>query len=228
MKPHIAYVDDDKKNLDYYQKVLSDKFKVTVFQSSHEFLSSLKDSSYESYILDVYMPVMDGFQLFDELLKHPHYKKAPIFYVTANPQDEHRVSSYKQGVVDYFDRMVSDEELIARLESRLTLFKNNKSFLSLGNLTADHMAIECRIDKELVPLTLIEFKLLSTLLRGAPAILPKDTLLKEVWGESILHQNNLNTHLYNLRQKTTAWNYEINSHKTKGIWISSKGQAALP
>ncbi len=222
MNPVVAYVDDDLKNLEYYKKSLESSFDVRTFLNSYEFLDSLKNQKYDSYVFDIHMPCMDGFRLFDALRAHPAYKKAPVFYVTSHPQDSDRINSFKIGGVDYFDRMLSDEELVARIQSRIALSEVNSPRAILGNVSIDYLSLDCKVNNQSVSLTLIELKILSTLIRVFPNTLPKDTLIKEVWGSAVMHQNNLNTHFYNLRLKLTDWEYEVKSHKNYGISLSLK------
>jgi len=50
----------------------------------------------------------------------------------------------------------------------------------------------------------------------------KSDLMKFIWPGTIVNENNLNTHLYNIRKKTENWDYEILNHRTEGFWLDQK------
>lgn len=218
----LAYVDDDAKNLAHLKSSLAHKFQVQTFINPNDFLESLKNSSFDSYIFDLYMPAKSGFELTQELIKSPFYNNAPVFYVTSNPDDEIRIKSFQNGGVDFFDRTISILELTARLESRISVFEKGKFRYNLGNMAMDLKNMECIVGGVLLNLTLIEFKILSHYLKHHPRVTSKDSLVRDVWGSMSLNNNNINTHIYNLREKISGWDFEIISHKSKGSWLSRK------
>lgn len=219
MKPIIAYVDDDVKNLEFYRELLEDDFSVETYLRSIDLINSLPSKTFDCYIFDIYMPFIDGFQLFERITKSSPTQLAPVFFVTANPDDEVRVVSYQKGAADFFDRLIKKDELIARLKSRIKTHRAMSTVHKLGSLALDHHSIEVTLHSKPIVLTLIEFKILSKLLKSFPQRTSKEELMEHVWGRSSTHSNNLNSHLYNLRIKLTDWEYEISLHKTTGFLL---------
>ena len=222
MKPVIAYVDDEIPNLTFYREILSDDFEVEIYSRSLDLTMALEKKSFDCFILDIYMPVIDGFQLLERIRERPETSKTPVFFITSNPHDEVKVSSYKKGAADFLDRMVKKDELIARLESKIKAYRSNLNFLKMGNLSIDLHQIDCHLDGKKLILTLLEFKVLSKLIQAYPNKVSKEDLVRSVWGEDRVNANNLNTHLYNLRMKIEDWNHEIDNHRFQGFSIRSK------
>lgn len=222
MKPVIAYVDDEIPNLTLYKDLLSENFQVETYSRSQDLINALSERSFDCFLLDIYMPVVDGFQLLERIRERPGNSQTPVFFITTNPQDEIRVSSYKKGATDFLDRMIKKDELIARFESKIKAHKSNLNFLSVGNLSLDMQRIDCHLNSKKVILTLMEFKILKMIIQASPDKITKEKLVKNVWGEESVNANNLNTHLYNLRIKLEKWDHEISNHRFNGFGIQSK------
>ena len=222
MKPVIAYVDDDLANLQFYKDVLDGHFTVEVFPRSLDLLKVLPEKSYDCFILDIYMPVMDGFQLFEKIRENSLTSKTPVFFVTSNPDDELKVNSFRKGATDFFDRLIKKDELIARLESRIKAHKEAMTFIKLGNLSVDLHEIAAFIGKERLNLTILEFKILTKLLQSHPHFVPKTDLTNSIWGKDVQNANNLNTHIYNLRMKIADWDHDVENHRVQGYQIRPK------
>jgi DNA-binding response OmpR family regulator len=222
MKPVIAYVDDEIPNLVFYKEILSDNFEIETYSRSLDLTKAMKEKSFDCFILDIYMPIVDGFQLLEKIRERPETSKTPVFFITTNPHDEVKVASYKKGAVDFLDRMVKKDELIARLESKIKAHRNNLTILTMGNLSIDLHQIDCHLGDDKLILTLLEFKVLSKLMQAYPDKVSKEDLVHSIWGNEKINNNNLNTHLYNLRMKIADWNHEIDNHRFQGFCIKKK------
>lgn len=222
MKPVIAYVDDDLGNLQLYKDILSEHFTVETFSRALDLMKVLPDKNFDCFILDIYMPVVDGFQLFEKIRENPQSSKCPVFFVTSNPDDELKVSSFKKGATDFFDRLIRKDELIARLESRIKAHRETLTFIKLGTLSVDLHEIAAFIGKENLNLTILEFKILTKLLQSHPAFVPKVDLTNAIWGKEAINANNLNTHIYNLRMKITDWDHDVENHRVQGYYLKPK------
>jgi DNA-binding response OmpR family regulator len=222
MNPVVAYVDDDFSNLSYYKELLSSNFVVETFVRSLDLTKAMENKSFDCFILDIYMPVVDGFQLLEKIRENPETSKTPVFFITTNPHDELKVNSFQKGVADFFDRMIKKDELIARIESRIKSHRGTLSFLKMGNLSIDIHQIECYLGRDKMVLTLLEFKILSKIIQSYPNKVTKTDLVHSIWGKDMVNANNLNTHLYNLRMKLADWDYEIDNHRFEGFWLRQK------
>jgi DNA-binding response OmpR family regulator len=92
----------------------------------------------------------------------------------------------------------------------------------MGNLSIDLHQIDCHLGDDKLILTLLEFKVLSKLMQAYPDKVSKEDLVHSIWGNEKINNNNLNTHLYNLRMKIADWNHEIDNHRFQGFCIKKK------
>lgn len=221
-KPKIAYVDDDLNNLTHYQKILSEKFNVDTYLKSVDFLEKIESIHYDCYLIDVFMPVLDGFELLDKIKMHNENKLVPAFIITSNPCDEVRVNSYRTGATDFIDRLIKSDELIIRIESKINKYKEISPVLKIGNLKLHLKHLASELNNRVLDLTLLEYKLLTGLIQKHPQKITKPEFVNLIWGESAINENNLNTHLYNLRKKTQDWDYEISHHRSDGFGLTKK------
>ena len=113
----IAYVDDDLHNLKHYQELLSEEFSVDTYLQGAKLLESMNERNYDCFVVDIYMPQINGFELVQQIRSNPRYKFTPVFFVTSSPEDSLKIQSYQFLAADFFDRLLVREELIARIET---------------------------------------------------------------------------------------------------------------
>lgn len=219
MKNIIAYVDDDLENLNFYKEMLSEEFEVKTYSRSLDFLEALKEKSFCCFILDIYMPVMDGFLLLEKIRQNPELTQNPVFFITSHPHEEVKILSYNRGATDFVDRMVKKDEFVARLKSKMRAHRESNNLIRMENLCLDMQKIDCVLNGEKIILTITEFKLLAKLMKIHPQKISKEELVKNIWGNEQMSANNLNTHLYNLRMKVADWNYTIDNQRSHGFFL---------
>lgn len=105
-KPTILAVDDIPANLVALDAVLEREFELRFARSGPEAIAMLKqDSSIDVILMDIQMPVMDGFEAASEIKKLPGCEDIPIIFITAvYSEDPHIKRGYAAGGVDYFTK----------------------------------------------------------------------------------------------------------------------------
>ena len=122
MKGHILVVDDIPANLRLLEaKLLLENFRVTLAESGKKALEILADQAIDLILLDVMMPVMDGFELCQRIRKQKKLQNLPIVMVTAFGDIQHRVRSLEVGADDFLTKPINDIALFARIKSLLQL-----------------------------------------------------------------------------------------------------------
>lgn len=123
----LLLVDDDASNCRYLKLRLSQSgFDVRAVFSGAEALTEIKSFTPELFLLDIKMPGMDGFQLCDELKKHDNVKNIPVIFLTALTDTIDKLTGFNAGGVDYVTKPINFEELIARINTHLTLSKQTE------------------------------------------------------------------------------------------------------
>jgi two-component system alkaline phosphatase synthesis response regulator PhoP len=124
-KTKILLVDDDKDFVEATTMVLESKpYEVVVAYNGDEGLAKARKEKPDLIILDIIMPVKDGFSAAEQLKKDPELKKIPVIMLTSFSGKVAETSlSVSQGLAldaeDYVDKPVTPEELLKRVERLL-------------------------------------------------------------------------------------------------------------
>ena len=124
-KTKILLVDDDRDFVDATKLVLESKpYDVIVAYDGDEALAKAREDKPDLIILDVIMPVKDGFSAAEQLKKDSELKKIPVIMLTSFSEKVGETSlSVSQGLAldteDYVDKPVSPQELLSRVERLL-------------------------------------------------------------------------------------------------------------
>jgi CheY-like chemotaxis protein len=124
-KTKILLVDDDKDFVEATRLVLESKpYEVVVAYDGDEGLAKARKEKPDLIILDIIMPVKDGFSAAEQLKKDPELKKLPVIMLTSFSEKVGETSlSVSQGLAleteDYVDKPVAPTELLKRVERLL-------------------------------------------------------------------------------------------------------------
>ena len=124
-KAKILLVDDDQDFVEATKLVLESKpYEVIVAYDGDEGLAKARRDRPDLIILDIIMPVKDGFNAAEELKKDSELSNIPVLMLTSFSQRVGETSlSVSQGLTldteDYVDKPVSPEELLRRVEKLL-------------------------------------------------------------------------------------------------------------
>lgn len=222
MKAGIAYIDDNKLNLECIKTILDQDFAVETFQKPEAFLTKFTSTSYTSILVDIHMPTLDGFSLYEKIIEHPHYNGCPILFISSDDSDSARIKSFVLGAVDFLNRAINPDEMIARIKSKIQFFQKHRSIIEFTNLRVNLTLLKAYLDMKELPLTFIEFKILCLVLRNYPDVVSKEQLIQQVWRTDHVLDATIYTHVSNLNSKLETWDYEINGLKTKGVQLMKK------
>jgi DNA-binding response OmpR family regulator len=222
LKAEIAYVDDNKLNLDCIKTILEKDFDVNTFQKPEYFIDKFEKSSYAAIMVDIHMPTLDGFELYEKIIAHPHYNGCPVLFISSDDSDSARIKSFVLGAVDFLNRAINPDEMIARIKSKIQFFQKHRSIIEFTNLRVNLTLLKAYLNNKELPLTFIEFKILCLVLRNYPDIITKEQLIQQVWRTDHVLDATIYTHVSNLNSKLTSWDYEINGLKTKGVQLQKK------
>jgi len=136
---NILLVDDQPARLMSYRAILEPLGENLVEASSGtEALRQLMDTEFAVILLDVNMPIMDGFETAGLIHQHPRFEKTPIIFVTAvNVTDMDRLRGYGLGAVDYVMVPVIPEILRSKVAVLIELHRKRRE-LQLLNASLAH------------------------------------------------------------------------------------------
>ena len=200
----ILLVDDDEDLREALseQLLMTEDFDVYEGSSGAEALEKIKQQSYDLMVLDVGLPDTDGRELCRLIRKQG--VKCPILMLTGHDTDSDTILGLDAGANDYITKPFKFSVLLARLRAQLRKHEQSEdAIFSLGPYTfKPSIKILVTADDKKIRLTEKETNILKFLYRATEHVVPRDTLLHEVWGyNASVTTHTLETHIYRLRQK---------------------------
>ena len=165
-------------------------------------LEKAMDSPFDLIILDVALPLRDGFDVCRDLRQAGI--ATPILILTARTQTVDKVVGLKLGADDYVTKPFASVELLARIEAllRRVPIRTGQGILASGPLRMDLRRMEVIRDGKPVYLTVREFQLLRYLMERAGSTVPRTELLRSVWGyDAGSFTRTVDVHVASLRKK---------------------------
>ncbi|MBF0416330.1 MAG: response regulator [Magnetococcales bacterium] len=123
--PRILIVDDNPANLVSLRLLLESSVQAHIFEatSGNDALGLTVGQEFALILLDVDMPGMDGYEVAETLRRVDSTRSIPILFVTAAYRDDvHRIQGYRSGAVDYIEKPLNEEILLAKVQIFLDLF----------------------------------------------------------------------------------------------------------
>ena len=121
-KECILMVDDNATNLQVLSQTLAGRgYRLLVSKNGESALATTAKVHPDLILLDIMMPGMDGFEVCQRLKADPATHDIPIIFLSALGQTEDKVRGLKSGAVDYITKPFQPEEVIARVDTHLTL-----------------------------------------------------------------------------------------------------------
>lgn len=153
-------------------------------------------------VLDVMMPVKDGFTLAKEIRELDD--SIPIIFLTAKSQTQDVVEGFSIGGNDYLKKPFSMEELIARINNLLqrTKMQKNAEILEIGKYTFDFPKQVLTINDQSTQLTHREAHLLFHLIKNKNQLLDRSLILNKLWGnDDFFSGRSMDVFITKLRKK---------------------------
>jgi DNA-binding response OmpR family regulator len=181
----VLVVDDEPRIVKFLEvRLKASGYEVLTANNGLEALELVQAQEPDLIVLDVVMPGIDGFETLKQVRA---VSSVPVIILSAKEADTDKIKGLGLGADDYLIKPFSPDELVARIEAikrRLAPSEDRKivDFITLGNITVNlkkHLVI---VDEKEIPLTRIEWLLLSDLARNAGKLMLYEELLTKVWG----------------------------------------------
>ncbi len=117
---HILLVEDNILNQEVASTILSEAGgDITIAQNGKEALMKLEQNSYDLILMDIQMPIMDGYEATRKIRGYDKWKDIPIIAMTANARPEDRVKSLEAGMNDHISKPIAPEKLFRSISQWL-------------------------------------------------------------------------------------------------------------
>jgi len=178
-------------------------FAVEAVHDGRTGLTRALDGSFDLIILDVMLPVLDGFELLRQLRKRI---STPVIMLTARTSQDDRIAGLNSGADDYLPKPFGPEELLARIRAVLRRTGHTESvppqIIEAGDIRVNASTREVWRQNELVEITSIEFDILEVLARSAGRTVTRDELTTVLYQRRATpYERSLDVHISHLRKK---------------------------
>lgn len=198
----ILLVEDERKVASFVARALREQaYAVDVAETGARGLDLANETAYDTILLDLRLPDMDGLAVCHELRRRRVH--SPVLMLTARSLVEQRVEGLDAGADDYLTKPFAIAELLARVRALVRRgLQQSDAVLRLGDLELDRHRRRAHRGGESVPLTSKEFALLELLLLRSPEIVPRAEIVEHIWETHFDSGTNLvEVYINRLRQK---------------------------
>lgn len=178
----VLIVEDDKILARTIEQCLSDKYDIDKAYDGEEGVMYAQQDIYDVIILDVMMPIMNGYEVLQTLRKNKIF--TPVLMLTAKGTVTDKVQGLKSGADDYLVKPFNREELLARIEAILRRATGNygDNTVEYKDMVIDLNSRTININGEEIFLQGKQFDMLEYLVNSKNTIVTKDQIFDKIWG----------------------------------------------
>jgi two-component system response regulator CpxR len=176
---------------------------LSVAHSGSEGLTRALEGAFDLIILDVMLPLMNGFDVLRQLRRR---SAVPVIMLTACADDEKKVEGLNAGADDYLAKPFSPDELLARIQAVLRRVGRGSALkpevLEVGGVKLSPGTRQVFRDDSPVEVTSIEYEILEILVRSAGQVVSRDDLARYLYNRQANPlERALDVHVSHLRKK---------------------------
>lgn len=215
---NILIVDDERQLTDALAAILKQhNYSVDCAYNGEDGFDHATSGIYDLLILDVMMPVMDGFTL---LKKLRYYKiDTPVLMLSAKSETSDKIQGLNFGADDYLTKPFNTDELLARIKA---LLRRKETFtgdvLNYGDIRLDRDTFELIRDDKKITLGKKEFQILEMLMLNIGKSIDKEKFIEKIWGyDTDAEYNTIEVYVSFLRKKLIAVGSKTEIKSIRGI-----------
>ena len=214
---HILVVDDDRNTRRLLRAVLEEaRYEVSEAENGEQALERMDEQQIDLVILDVMMPVMDGYEFVRTLREAG--SELPVLMVSAKQLPEDKKQGFLAGTDDYITKPFDGEELLLRVKALLRRARiASERRIEVGDAVLDYDSLTVSRPGETQELPQKEFLLLFKLLSYPGKIFTRIQLMDEIWGaDSESGWETVTVHVGRLRKRFESWD-EFSIESVRGL-----------
>jgi len=198
MKRLLLVEDDRSLGATLHERLLREKYDVAWVETKQRALKKLDEALWDLVILDIGLPDGSGF----ELARHiKETKKLPIMFMTALSTAEHRLEGFEIGAEEFIPKPFHLRELLLRVAHVLERHPVRHQASCNGRVIEFESRTIIQPDGQRDIPAARDFELLQLLVASSPAVVSRNQILDELWGEDkFLNQRTIDNMIVRLRQ----------------------------
>ena len=220
MKYSIYAVDNNESMRDLYKYTFEPLgYECRTFHSAEELFVALEKNLPNVLLMDVMLPGMDGISAVKILREQ--YQTLSIIIVSSKSDEISKVRGLDSGADDYIAKPFGVLELVARVKVSIrkqNFAKEESTVFEAGDLLLNNDEHIVTVNGNVVRMTLKEFNLLKLLMSKAGNVVPRESILNDVWGfEYYGKTRTLDMHVKSLRSKLSEFSNKDYIQTIRGV-----------
>jgi len=208
MKKRVLVVDDERDIVDLIRYNLKQEgYEVSVAYDGQEALEAAAAGT-DMVILDLMMPVLDGFETCKRLKADSKTSGIPVIFLTARSGEVDEVIGLELGADDYIQKPISPRKLVARVKAvfrRMEIPRDGQGeepVIRIERLEINRATFTVRIGKREVFFPRKEFEVLALLAGNPGKVYSREMLLNAIWGSDVIViDRTVDVHIRKVREK---------------------------
>ncbi|WP_243119186.1 response regulator transcription factor [Roseburia sp. 1XD42-69] len=199
MKNILVVEDDVSLSAGLTYALEKEGYCATHCRNAADALKKAAEFHFDLALLDMQLPDGSGKEIALQLKPC----NTPIIYLTIVDDEDEIVKSLEDGAKDYMTKPFRMRELLARIKKALNEEKENGDILNIGEAVIDVSAGKVFINKQFIPLTALEYRLLLIFAQNKSVLLKREQILERIWDISgnFVEDNTLTVYVKRLREK---------------------------
>lgn len=214
----VLIVEDDLRIANFLLQGLEEEgYQVFTANDGVSGLEIAQSGPFGLIILDLMLPQLDGYEVARRLRRAGN--QTPILVLTARDSNQDIIRGLDLGADDYITKPFSLDVLMARVRAVSRRGPVPMPVIvRIGELEVDPLLHKASRSGQMISLTPLEFRLLEFLARASPRVVPRRTILEEIWGyDTEVSPNNLEAFMHLLRNKIDGAATTKMIHTVRGI-----------
>jgi Response regulators consisting of a CheY-like receiver domain and a winged-helix DNA-binding domain len=221
MNKTILIVDDEER-LRFLIEAYLKKEGLSVLQAEngHEALKLFEENAVDLVVLDIMMPIMDGWITCKKIRK---VSNVPVIMLTAKSEDEDQLLGFNLGTDSYVTKPFSPKVLVARIKALLKRAYPDERENAYDGVCVNEQHHEAKVNDKEIYLSPKEFELLGYFIKNKGIVLSREKILDAVWGLDYYGDlRTVDTHIKRLREKLGEKSYLIATVRGTGYKFEVK------
>jgi Response regulators consisting of a CheY-like receiver domain and a winged-helix DNA-binding domain len=217
---------DDEERIRFLIEAYLKKEGLNVLQAENgqEALKKFNENTVDLVVLDIMMPIMDGWNTCREIRK---ISNVPVIMLTAKSEDDDQLLGFKLGTDSYVTKPFSAKVLVAKIKALLKRAYpeglDNSDEKAYDGVYINEQYHEAKIDDKEIYLSPKEFELLCYFIKNKDIVLSREKILDAVWGLDYYGDlRTVDTHIKRLREKLGEKSYLIATVRGTGYKFEVK------
>ncbi len=215
----VLIIEDDKILSRTIEQCVRNNYDTDCAYDGEEGILYAKQRIYDAIILDLMMPIMNGYEVLQQMRKDKIF--TPVLILTAKDTIEDKVKGFRIGADDYLVKPFNREELLARLDAiirRASGNYTNENVLKYKELELDLNSRKVSAKGQELILQGKQFDVLEYLLNSQNTIITKEQIFDKIWGfNSETNTNVIEVYASGLRKELKKVGYDKYFKTVRGV-----------